>query len=125
MPDILQQALQNVLSPIEEIRVNERIQMKIVTICCEHTSTNIRVALVDDHRVMRQGLVTLLQAEPGISIVGEASDGQSAIDQVRKPKPAARVGVVYAKESSRLSTQVQSTLNLRSPPGSIRRNTYQ
>jgi PAS domain S-box-containing protein len=47
----------------------------------------IRIALVDDHIVVRQGLAGLLRAEPDIEIIGEASDGQSAIDLVRDLQP--------------------------------------
>ncbi len=51
-------------------------------------TTAIRVVLVDDHRVMRQGLASLLAVEPDIVVVGEASDGISAIDVVRDTRPA-------------------------------------
>ncbi len=51
-------------------------------------ATVIRVVLVDDHRVMRQGLASLLAVEPDIVVVGEASDGKSAIDVVRDTRPA-------------------------------------
>ena len=37
--------------------------------------------------VMRQGLAGLLRAEPDIEIIGEASDGQSAIDLIRELRP--------------------------------------
>lgn len=47
----------------------------------------IRLVLVDDHTVMRQGLAGLLRAEPDIDIVGEASDGKTAIDVVRGVRP--------------------------------------
>ena len=47
----------------------------------------IRIALVDDHIVVRQGLAGLLRAEPDIEIIGEASDGQSAIDLIRELRP--------------------------------------
>jgi CheY-like chemotaxis protein len=47
----------------------------------------VRVILVDDHMVMRQGLAGLLRVEPDIDIIGEASDGQSAIDLIRKLRP--------------------------------------
>jgi CheY-like chemotaxis protein/anti-sigma regulatory factor (Ser/Thr protein kinase)/AraC-like DNA-binding protein len=50
-------------------------------------SEMIRAVLVDDHMVMRQGLAGLLRAEPDIEIVGEASDGESAIDIVRRTRP--------------------------------------
>jgi PAS domain S-box-containing protein len=51
-------------------------------------SAKIQVVLVDDHPLMRQGLASLLRAEPDISVIGEASDGEAAIDLVRKTKPA-------------------------------------
>jgi len=47
----------------------------------------IRVLLVDDHLVVRQGLAMVLGAESDIEIVGEASDGRSAIDLARKLRP--------------------------------------
>ncbi len=39
----------------------------------------LRVLVVDDHAVVRQGLVRLLQAEAGIEIVGEAANGAQAV----------------------------------------------
>jgi CheY-like chemotaxis protein len=47
----------------------------------------IRVVLVDDHVIVRQGLAGLLCAEPDIAIVGEASDGASAVTLVRRVRP--------------------------------------
>jgi PAS domain S-box-containing protein len=47
----------------------------------------IRIALIDDHIVVRQGLAGLLRAEPDVEIIGEASDGQSAVDLIRELKP--------------------------------------
>ena len=38
-------------------------------------SENIRVLVVDDHTVVRDGLIALLSAEPGMEIVGSGSDG--------------------------------------------------
>ena len=40
----------------------------------------IRTMIVDDHHVVRQGLVALLKVMPEIEIVGEASDGLQAIE---------------------------------------------
>ena len=48
----------------------------------------IRVLIVDDHTVVRQGLRFLLQQEPDIEIVGEAEDGGQAIAMVRDQVPA-------------------------------------
>lgn len=40
----------------------------------------IRLLLVDDQRLMREGLRTLLELEGGFEVVGEAGDGQAALD---------------------------------------------
>jgi DNA-binding NarL/FixJ family response regulator len=48
---------------------------------------SIRILLVDDHQMMREGLRALLAREPGIEIVGEASDGRTALDLVRRVAP--------------------------------------
>lgn len=44
-----------------------------------HTATKLRILLVDDHFVVRLGLVDLLSTEPGFEVVGEASDGEEAL----------------------------------------------
>jgi DNA-binding NarL/FixJ family response regulator len=46
---------------------------------------------LDDHQVMRQGLIKLIAAKPGITVAGEASNGREAIGQVRLLKPDALV----------------------------------
>ena len=48
----------------------------------------IRLLIVDDHKVVRQGLRFLLQHEADIEIVGEAADGEQAVDLVRQHVPA-------------------------------------
>lgn len=47
----------------------------------------IRVLLVDDHRILRMGMVGMLQGEKDLEIVGEASDGQMAIEMARITRP--------------------------------------
>ena len=48
----------------------------------------IRVLVVEDHAVVRQGLVALLNVVDGLEVVGEAADGMEAIDQFRRHRPA-------------------------------------
>ncbi len=47
----------------------------------------VRVLIVDDHPVVRFGLRGLLEAEPDFEVVGEAGDGQQAVDQARVLRP--------------------------------------
>ena len=42
----------------------------------------IRVLLVDDQPIIRQGLANLLESQPDLQVVGDAANGQQAIDQV-------------------------------------------
>jgi PAS domain S-box-containing protein len=48
---------------------------------------DIRVLFVDDHQVMRQGLISLISGQPDIQVVGEAANGLEAIRMVRQLKP--------------------------------------
>jgi PAS domain S-box-containing protein len=47
----------------------------------------LRVVFVDDHHVMRKGLIRLMNGQPTIQVVGEAANGQEAIEKVRQLKP--------------------------------------
>lgn len=47
----------------------------------------IRILLVDDQRLMREGLRTLLELEPDLQVVGEAGDGQAAIEAYAALRP--------------------------------------
>jgi two-component system NarL family response regulator len=51
------------------------------------TKESIRVLVVEDHHVVRQGLVALLNVVDGLEVVGEAADGVEAIAQFRKHQP--------------------------------------
>ncbi|MFJ8018328.1 response regulator [Streptomyces sp. NPDC096339] len=47
----------------------------------------IRIIVVDDHTVMRAGVVALLAPEPGIAVVGEAGNGREAVELVAALRP--------------------------------------
>jgi len=50
-------------------------------------SQNIRIVIADDHPIFRDGLRRLLEAEPGLKVVGEAADGSDAVKLARQLKP--------------------------------------
>ena len=47
----------------------------------------IRIVVADDHPVVRGGLVSLLRTIPGLDVVGEAADGQTAVRLVNEQRP--------------------------------------
>ena len=47
----------------------------------------IRVLIADDHSVVRMGLVALLGAKAGFDVVGEASNGEEAVEVAKRLKP--------------------------------------
>lgn len=46
-----------------------------------------KVVLADDHAILRDGLRMVLDAQPGITVVGEAEDGRQALDLVEELHP--------------------------------------
>jgi DNA-binding NarL/FixJ family response regulator len=50
-------------------------------------SRNIRIVIADDHPVIRIGVRNMLQAEPGIEVIGECNDGDEAITQTLELLP--------------------------------------
>jgi DNA-binding NarL/FixJ family response regulator len=51
------------------------------------TDAKIRLLLVDDQLIIRQGLRSLLEAKPDLEVIGEAENGQQAIAQVETLQP--------------------------------------
>lgn len=47
----------------------------------------IRLVIVDDHAIVRQGLRSILEREPGIEVVGEAATADEALDLVAATRP--------------------------------------
>jgi two-component system, NarL family, response regulator LiaR len=52
-----------------------------------NTTQPIRVLIVDDHAMVRKGLVTFLKNKPELELVGEARDGREAIDYCERLQP--------------------------------------
>ena len=48
---------------------------------------NIKIMVVDEHKILREGLATLIAKQSNMEIVGEATDGREALDLVRKNTP--------------------------------------
>lgn len=51
------------------------------------SSNPIRVFLVDDHELVREGLISLLRREPDLSVVGQAATGREAIESIPAADP--------------------------------------
>jgi len=47
----------------------------------------IRILIADDHAIVRRGLRTLIASEPGMEVVGEAADGEEAVEQTLTLRP--------------------------------------
>jgi two-component system, NarL family, response regulator len=49
--------------------------------------TPIRVLIADDHAIVRQGLATIIDRDPEMTVIAQAEDGQQAIDLFREYQP--------------------------------------
>jgi len=47
----------------------------------------VRIVIADDHELVRRGARVLLESQPGWKVVGEASTGRQALEQVKTLKP--------------------------------------
>jgi DNA-binding NarL/FixJ family response regulator len=50
-------------------------------------TAKVKVLIVDDHAIVREGLKAVLQIDPGLDVVGEASNGKQAIQMARSLRP--------------------------------------
>jgi two-component system response regulator NreC len=50
-------------------------------------SRKVRLVLCDDHALFRAGMKAILQEQPDVDVVGEAGDGQAALDEVERLRP--------------------------------------
>ncbi len=48
---------------------------------------SLRIILADDHRIMREGLRSLLEKQPGMEVIAEADNGRTTVQLSRKFKP--------------------------------------
>ncbi len=76
----------------------------------------LRILLVDDHILFRKGLARLLDAQPDFTIVGEASDGNEAIEQARSLRP----DVVLMDLRMPVCDGLEATRRIKEEMGSVR-----
>lgn len=77
-------------------------------------TTPIRVLLVDDHTILRQGLRHILMQSPDFEVVAEASSGVQAVEQAAKLKPDVAIMDIAMKELNGIEATRQL---LRTSPG--------
>lgn len=46
-----------------------------------------RIVLIEDHAMVREGLRAILEADPDVEVIGEASDGREGVDLIVRTKP--------------------------------------
>ncbi len=71
---------------------------------------DIRILIADDHPIVRKGLRLSVEEDAGLRVVGEAADGQAALDMIKKLRPQVAVldidmpkldGLAVARELAR------------------------
>lgn len=80
-------------------------------------SERIRILVVEDHCVVRNGLVTLLNMIDGLEVVGEAADNREAIEQFHNNHPD--ITLIDLHISQRSGVEVIQQVRLESPSARI------
>ena len=52
------------------------------------TENKLRIVIADDHPIFRRGLRDIIESERGLEVVGEAADGERALEMIRKLRPS-------------------------------------
>jgi DNA-binding NarL/FixJ family response regulator len=77
----------------------------------------ISIIIVDDHKIVCQGVKALLQSEPDFDVLGQALDGRAALDRVQNFKPQILVtdllmkgmsGIQLVRNTAQVSPQTRS-----------------
>ncbi len=64
------------------------------------SSAKKKIVVVDDHPIIRQGIVQLINEDPGLEVVGQAEDINGALDVIGKSQPDLAVVDITLKDSS-------------------------
>jgi DNA-binding NarL/FixJ family response regulator len=99
------EAEQYLIRPVESASIAAWVEKFL-----DKTARRIKVLVVDDHAVVREGIGALLALQKDMEVIGEAVDGQDAIDKVRRLKPNVAVmdivmPVMSGLEATRRITQ--------------------
>src|SRR5688572_21827350 len=75
----------------------------------------IKLLIADDHAILRQGLRRILEAEPDMSVVGEAATGPDAVKRARQLKPDVVIMDISMPEQDGIESmrQIVKTLSSR------------
>jgi DNA-binding NarL/FixJ family response regulator len=78
--------------------------------------SKISIVVADDHFIVRMGVIALVNTEPSMVIVGEAADGNQAVDQFVKHKP----DLVLMDLRMPIKDGIEATLEIRRHDGNAR-----